>query len=94
MAQRWSNRPSLESETALGMPTGHGMVWKDESGPTIFDAMAQPSLKLESRKGSVSTIVIEHEEKSCAGESFWSRALGIPPSIRMQRLFDDANAPA
>jgi uncharacterized protein (TIGR03435 family) len=36
---------------------------KDDSGPTIFDAMAQLGLKLESRKGSLSTIVIDHAEK-------------------------------
>ncbi len=36
----------------------------DDSGPTIFDAMAQIGLKLESRKQAVQTIVIDHVERT------------------------------
>jgi uncharacterized protein (TIGR03435 family) len=36
----------------------------DDSGPTIFDAMAQIGLKLEPRKQAVQTIVIDHVERT------------------------------
>ena len=35
----------------------------DDSGPTIFDAMARLGLKLESRKLSTSVIVVDHVER-------------------------------
>lgn len=40
-----------------------GAAGKDDSGPTIFDALAQLGLKLEPYKGSLSTVVIDHAEK-------------------------------
>jgi len=44
-------------------PRKPGAAGNGDSGPTIFEALAQLGLKLESRKGSVSTIVIDHAEK-------------------------------
>ena len=42
---------------------GKAVAVKDDSGPTIFDALGKLGLKLESRKDAVSTLVIEHAEK-------------------------------
>jgi uncharacterized protein (TIGR03435 family) len=50
----------------IGPAGKKGTDGKDATGPTIFDAMAQLGLKLESRKGTLATIVIDHAEKPSA----------------------------
>jgi uncharacterized protein (TIGR03435 family) len=56
-------KSAYDFQFEIGLARKEGTAGKDGSGPTIFDALAQLGLRLESRKAPLSTIVIDRAEK-------------------------------